>query len=94
MELRFERGDSCNATVLLQTEAGRRFDARVIAMVGKRLTISSATPFEPGTALKVEWSRHIVMGEVIEAGPNGTAVLHLRHAVTTDDIHEILQRWG
>jgi hypothetical protein len=93
MELRFEPGVSCCATLLLQTGAAGQLDARILANAGKRMTIGCATRVEVGTALKLEWPGHIVMGEIVEIGDDETAVLHVRHAVKTDDIREILQRW-
>jgi len=90
MQIAIDEGIKVSVSTL--GENSRQVDGLVLSCSGRRLNLAADLPAPPGTAIRIEWTGYLIMGEVTSADP-GTLSIHNRHALRAEDINYIHQRW-
>jgi hypothetical protein len=93
METLFEPEEPARVTILTPAATDDPLPARIIALFGKRMTLSSDVAASLGSALKVESARYIFMGKAVDVRQNGIVLLHIHHALKRDDVNLLQSHW-
>ena len=95
MILEFDPDQSALVTLLGPASAQTQLPARILSTSGRKMTIVADLTAPIGAAVQVQWSKYLVLAEIIGAQQaNRTLSLQIRHALKTDDIEHIRQRWA
>ena len=93
MVLNFDPEEAVSLT-LLTSPVEPASSIRITSILGRRIEIASRISVQAGTPVRLEWSKYLVLAEVLHPeGPIPAAVLYIRHVLDLDQIQPIQRKW-
>jgi len=82
-ELKWEPGQSAELSVLGDGGNSRQ-QSRILELTGKQVLVAAKQPVKTGAAVRLEWNNQLLLGEVLNAEPDGFR-MEIRHMLLDTD---------
>lgn len=93
VKLELKPGEPVTITILGQT-AQLPAEAQILAVSGRRMTISSPLTASVGVAVQIQSPDYVVLAEVLTVQAGSEAlVVQIRHVLRTNELEYIHQQW-
>lgn len=74
--------------------SGGQASADIVSFSRHRLTVRSDFSTSAGVAVKLEWSKDVLLlGEILSVQPDGLLIVQVRHLLKAKDVDYIRKRW-